>query len=198
MVNDEAPRAKIRGVRRAVIVAVVLGLFGAVTTSSIAEAGEPHHLEFSVTTVVAGEPSPGTVVQVECATPDAVLPHSVRLGFDATGRATVAAGDTAAAWKSTLNDGTWIFTSDLPSTRTTCTFTEVDTGGAAEIDWACVEGQVGGPLGLGCAADAGAGPGPISVLIGASNEDISVQAVRVIFTNTFRPTPVVVTPSFTG
>ena len=47
-----------------------------------------------VITRVVGEPSPGTVVQIECTLADAVLPQPIRLGFDANGRPTVAAGDT--------------------------------------------------------------------------------------------------------
>ena len=161
----------------------------------------PPPLGFLVRTVVVGERSPGTVVEVQCATDESVLPHSVRLGFDQDGRATVAAGDVQ-GWEIVPAFGDWSFlTHSLPATRTTCTFTEIETGGAARVDWQCFDGQIGGPLGLSCSANAsasGTGPGPITVLIGASDDEIAVQEVDLVFTNTFETQPVVATPSFTG
>src|SRR4051812_28702220 len=110
-------RATMGNVHKAVVVAaVVLSLFGGVAASPVAEAGEVEEdpatpfqsLNFVVDTKVIGEQSPGTVVQVECTPADPVLPQSVRLGFDAQGRATVAAGDTQ-GWEILPANSTWIF-----------------------------------------------------------------------------------------
>jgi hypothetical protein len=191
-------------------------VFGAVAGSP-AGAGEVteeprtpfQSLNFVVSTKVVGEPSPGTVVQVECATDDPVLPQSVRLGFDAKGRATVAAGDTQ-GWEILPADSTWIFhSSQFPAAVTTCTFTEIETGDATEVAWTCNDGKIGGSV-IPCTGEPdaipgppvhtfGAGPGPVTVLVDESDASgLGVEDVDVTFTNTFGPEPVGVAPNFTG
>jgi hypothetical protein len=205
-------------VRKAVIlIAVVLSLTGAVAASPVADAGEVEEeppkplqsLTLVVSTKVVGEPSPGTVVQIECSPGDPVLPQAVRLGFDAKGRATVAAGDTQ-GWEILPANSTWVFhSSQFPAGVTTCTLTEIETGDATEIAWTCNDGKIGG-LVIPCTGDRdeipgppvstlGAGPGPVTVLIDESDApELMVEAVEVTFTNTFGPEPVGVAPNFTG
>jgi hypothetical protein len=207
-------------VRKTVILAaVLLSLFGAVAASPVAEAGEVEDeptkplqsLGLLVSTRVVGERSPGTVIQVECTPADPVLPQSVRLGFDANGQPTVAAGDTQ-GWQivpSPTGSG-WAFGSHVfPAVQTTCTLTEIETGDATEVAWTCNDGKFGGSV-VPCTGERdaipgppvttfGAGPGPVAVLIDASDApELLVEAVEVTFTNTYTPQPVNTAPNFTG
>ena len=47
-------------------------------------------------------------------------------------------------------------------------------------------------------SSSGSGPGPVTVQIGSTADDIMVQSVIVTFTNTFSTPPIVVPPTFTG
>ena len=202
-------RENMRTVQKTLLLAVVLSLFGAVTASSVAEAGQQQrHLTMDVSTKVVGEPSPGTVVVVECTPSDPVLPKSVRLGFDAQGRATVAAGDTQ-GWEIVPHAWTWFFSSSVfPAAQSTCTFTEIETGDATNVAWTCNDGKIGGtvipctgtPDGIpGPPSTFGFGPGPVTVLIDASDApELNSEGVDVVFTNTYTAQPVNTTPNFTG
>ena len=163
-----------------------------------------------VMTHVVGEPSPGTVVQVECTPDDPVLPQYVRLGFDAQGRATVAAGDTQ-GWQPYypfLESGWALRSSVFPAAQSTCTLTEIDTGGATDVAWTCEYGVIGvlrfpctdepGPPPNTFAATLGTGPGPVTVLIEAESPTVVFEAVQVTFTNTYTAEPVNTAPNFTG
>ena len=201
---------------KALLAAVVLSLLSAVAAAPVAEAGEVEPtisgggLSLVVMTHVVGEPSPGTVVQVECTPDDPVLPQYVRLGFDAQGRATVAAGDTQ-GWQPYypfLESGWALRSSVFPAAQSTCTLTEIDTGGATDVAWTCEYGVIGvlrfpctdepGPPPNTFAATLGAGPGPVTVLIEAESPTVVFEAVQVTFTNTYTAEPVNTAPNFTG
>jgi len=201
---------------KALLAAVVLSLLSAVAAAPVAEAGEVEPtisgggLSLVVMTHVVGEPSPGTVVQVECTPDDPVLPQYVRLGFDAQGRATVAAGDTQ-GWQPYypfLESGWALRSSVFPAAQSTCTLTEIDTGGATDVAWTCEYGVIGvlrfpctdepGPPPNTFAATLGTGPGPVTVLIEAESPTVVFEAVQVTFTNTYTAEPVNTAPNFTG
>jgi len=201
---------------KALLAAVVLSLLSAVSAAPVAEAGEVEPtisgggLSLVVMTHVVGEPSPGTVVQVECTPDDPVLPQYVRLGFDAQGRATVAAGDTQ-GWQPYypfLESGWALRSSVFPAAQSTCTLTEIDTGGATDVAWTCEYGVIGvlrfpctdepGPPPNTFAATLGTGPGPVTVLIEAESPTVVFEAVQVTFTNTYTAEPVNTAPNFTG
>jgi len=201
---------------KALLAAVVLSLLSAVAAAPVADAGEVEPtisgggLSLVVMTHVVGEPSPGTVVQVECTPDDPVLPQYVRLGFDAQGRATVAAGDTQ-GWQPYypfLESGWALRSSVFPAAQSTCTLTEIDTGGATDVAWTCEYGVIGvlrfpctdepGPPPNTFAATLGTGPGPVTVLIEAESPTVVFEAVQVTFTNTYTAEPVNTAPNFTG
>jgi hypothetical protein len=194
--------------RKATIVTVLIGLFGMVAASSFPEAGAQQAVlgwSLSVTTIVAGSPSHGTAVDVSCAPTGSTAPDYVELGFGADGRGTVASGHIE-GWAVVPSDGTWIFQAKaFPSARTTCSVTQVDSGGVAAVAWTCAEGQFGGPTDVGCPGpnnrSSGVGTGPIVVLIAAAGDhNVTEEAVSVTFTNTFAAPvpPVEGPPSFTG
>jgi hypothetical protein len=194
--------------RKAAIVTVLVGLLGMVAASSTLEAGAQQAVlgwSLSVTTVVAGAPGNGTAVDVSCAPTSPTAPDHVELRFGADGRGTVASGHIE-GWAVVPSNGTWIFQAKaFPAARTTCSVTQVDSGGAAAIAWTCAEGQFGGPTDVGCPGpsirSSGVGAGPIVVLIAAAGDNnITEEAAAVTFTNTFAapPPPVEVPPSFTG
>jgi hypothetical protein len=185
-----------RRIRRMLAVGGVAALAGAALVTVLpatSGAGGEAGLTIIVRKVVDGPATSGTTVTVECTDPQE--PIEATLNFDATGAPTTSEGGFVE------NDGAWAPFGGQPDVGTTCTFVETDAEGAASTSWTCAfDAQFGTePEGLGCAAEAGADTGPVTIVYGGNETEPEHQEGTVVFTNTYEePLPPEVAPSFTG